>query len=202
MIKKGDKRAEILKHAFEVFMEKGYENASITSLQEHMKISRGVIYSYFDSKDALFEAVMEKYMLRVLDIFFPKFENKDVTVSERIELLREHMRSVEQFLSEIDGMDVKILNYSVLFIQASKKYPDLLERIKKYKNEDFKAWKLAVKRSVEKGEIRPDVDLDITASLFARISGVFEGFDDLGKNFRQRTGNDLMLMKQILSLNK
>ena len=55
-----DKRTELLKAASKQFLKLGYEGSSINSLARSSGISKESIYRYFSSKEALFEAVVEK----------------------------------------------------------------------------------------------------------------------------------------------
>lgn len=200
MVNKEDKREAILSRAFDVFVEKGYDKVSITTLQEHTKVSRGVLYSYFESKDGLFEAVMNKYMYRIMDAFFPKFDNEDVTISGRIDQLSQYLQTVSRFFVNNDNIDEQVLSYFTLFSQASKKYPALLKRLAENKKKYIEVWKNAVRKSIECGEIREDVDVDMVALHFYKISGTFDGIENLGKDFGQRAENDVLLMKQVLLL--
>ena len=46
--------------ATELFAEHGYEHTSIEAVLEQTGVSRGSLYHHFASKQALFEAVVEK----------------------------------------------------------------------------------------------------------------------------------------------
>jgi AcrR family transcriptional regulator len=54
-----DTRAEILKKALLLFMEKGYRDVSYQHLVKKTGLSKGAIYHYFESKEALLWAVFE-----------------------------------------------------------------------------------------------------------------------------------------------
>jgi len=53
------RKAEIVAAARQLFQEKGYENAAIQDVMAQLGIAKGTIYHYFQSKEALFEAVIE-----------------------------------------------------------------------------------------------------------------------------------------------
>jgi AcrR family transcriptional regulator len=56
---KEERRSDILAAAKKVFARKGYHATTIADIAKTAKLSYGSIYWYFDSKDALFHALME-----------------------------------------------------------------------------------------------------------------------------------------------
>ncbi|HZK26896.1 MAG TPA: TetR/AcrR family transcriptional regulator [Thermoclostridium sp.] len=62
MAKAGSTKEKILDTAFKIFMENGYEEASVRMILEESKATTGSFYYYFPSKEALFEAVIERYL--------------------------------------------------------------------------------------------------------------------------------------------
>lgn len=59
-MKKGERRKqELLKIAYRMFIEKGYENTSIDEIIAEAGIAKGTYYYYFESKEATLEAVIE-----------------------------------------------------------------------------------------------------------------------------------------------
>ena len=59
-MKKGEKRKqELLKIAYRMFVEKGYDNTSIDEIIARAGIAKGTYYYYFPSKEATLEAVID-----------------------------------------------------------------------------------------------------------------------------------------------
>ncbi len=56
-----EKRNHILKAANSLFLEKGYEAASVDDILESAKISKGTFYHYFSHKLELLEAIVENF---------------------------------------------------------------------------------------------------------------------------------------------
>lgn len=52
------KRLELIQIAFKIFMEKGYENTTITDILRASGISKGAMYHYFDKKEDILDAVL------------------------------------------------------------------------------------------------------------------------------------------------
>lgn len=61
------RRPMILDAAFEVFLEKGYEGASMEAIARRAGVSKPVVYSSFKGKDALFGELLKREERRILD---------------------------------------------------------------------------------------------------------------------------------------
>lgn len=55
-----ERRARILAGATEIFIADGYEGASMSRIAETANVSKGTLYNYFPSKEALFGAVVRQ----------------------------------------------------------------------------------------------------------------------------------------------
>lgn len=55
-----DKQKRILDSAATVFAEQGYHYSSIAKICETAQISNGALYKYFENKEALFFAVLDR----------------------------------------------------------------------------------------------------------------------------------------------
>ena len=92
------RKQEILEGAIRVFAEKGYDKATISVIAKELKISQGLCYRYFASKEEIYEAAIEKYADLIL-MEFLKHQNKTGTLRERLEHIGEsivHLMKVEQ----------------------------------------------------------------------------------------------------------
>ena len=52
-------RARIVEHALRLFAEHGYERTSVRMIAEAAGISQGLLYNYYEGKDALLRAIFE-----------------------------------------------------------------------------------------------------------------------------------------------
>jgi AcrR family transcriptional regulator len=59
-----DTRAAIVESAFRLFIERGYEGASMADLVAVTGLSKGAVYHHFKDKDALHDAAIEHFFLR------------------------------------------------------------------------------------------------------------------------------------------
>ena len=65
------RRKEILDVAQKLVYTKGYERMSIQDILDELKISKGAFYHYFDSKQALMEALVERMMDEAMNLLDP-----------------------------------------------------------------------------------------------------------------------------------
>ncbi len=62
-------RDRILHGAMELFAERGFGSTSVKSIAERAGVSQGLMYRYFDSKDALLRAIFEEGLRGVWSTF-------------------------------------------------------------------------------------------------------------------------------------
>src|SRR4249920_3983035 len=59
----GSKRRQILDGARKVFMDLGFDGASMNEIARSAGVSKGTLYVYFADKNRLFEAIVEQELL-------------------------------------------------------------------------------------------------------------------------------------------
>lgn len=68
------KKLEIIKIALDLFIENGYEQTKISTIMKSAQLSKGGMYHYFDSKEAILDAVIEYAFSEKLVGFENKFD--------------------------------------------------------------------------------------------------------------------------------
>ena len=68
------RRKQIMDAALELFASKGYSNCSISQLAAHAGISKGLMYNYFDSKEALLMAIIDKGIQDIMSMIDPNHD--------------------------------------------------------------------------------------------------------------------------------
>ena len=59
----------ILDSSKKEFLEKGFQNASLRNISKNAGVTTGALYRYYDSKEALFSALVDEHAGYVLDLF-------------------------------------------------------------------------------------------------------------------------------------
>ncbi len=65
------RRSQILDVAKGVFAEKGYHDAKIDDIVLRARIARGTFYLYFEDKRAIFEELIDRFLVRLGDAILP-----------------------------------------------------------------------------------------------------------------------------------
>lgn len=91
------KRKDILDAASSVFLEQGYERASMDGVAKKAGCSKATLYNYFTSKESLFDAVVRafstNYLTRAADELHSA-DNQSLTLAEKLQRFGEGMLGV------------------------------------------------------------------------------------------------------------
>lgn len=90
-----EKRESIVNAAIEAFQAEGYENTSMDRIAELAGASKRTVYNHFPSKEALFEAVVDRFL-------------GEITTLKRIPYDRG--RSLEEQLADFAAAKVRVLD--------------------------------------------------------------------------------------------
>lgn len=96
----------ILKRAAEVFARVGYASSTINDLVEAAQLSRGALYHYFPSKEAILCGILDDHLQRFLEMI----DNAVTSDRPAIEQLREVTAAIVNFNSQSPDEQIIILN--------------------------------------------------------------------------------------------
>lgn len=160
----------ILFEAFKLFATRTYEQVTFTDLENCTKLTRGAIMYYFKTKELIFRTVCDKYLLNESSIL-KKISDKivpDTTLKELIEL---YIGVIYEIKVEAANFGIKNMNRALINItnQASYYYPNFEIKANNWQVIQIQLWKKVLAFAVKSGEIKSDLDLDITSDLFEDI---------------------------------
>ena len=171
-------REEVIDKAFKVFLRMNYEKASISTLAKACGVVKtGVVY-YFPHKLDLFMAVADKYAIQ-MQTPSNKFAEPAETLAEFID---QYVTGVENTMNSLvslldDGNNPYGCSFNFyyyhLLMQVRLYYPNAEKKIASIFEQNYQLWKSAIQKAKEKGEIRQDVNVEETASVFWQV---FFGF--------------------------
>ena len=140
MTAKGTTKQEILDAALELFSVQGYEATSISQLAEAVGIRKASLYSHFENKqailDALIQTTMEEYekhsVFANADWNDPAFtKNKEMTPEIAVELLRGQVRYIlhDPQISRARKMLTieQFRNPQIATLQTKQNYADVMQ---------------------------------------------------------------------------
>jgi AcrR family transcriptional regulator len=160
-----ERREQILEAAKEVFAEAGYHEASINAIIEHAGIARGTFYLYFESKAAVFDALLDQAMheLRAritrIDIENPDAPPPQVQLREGLVRLLDYVLSDRQLAV-------------ILLSGAQATEAEAATRLDAFFDEVHAVIKLALENGIAIKLVRP-CNTDVTAAaLLGTVRGV------------------------------
>lgn len=79
-----ERKREILDAAVRVFTRKGYEKTSIADIAREIGISQGLCYRYYASKEAIYDAALDKYAAYIVEQDLARAKACGATLREQI----------------------------------------------------------------------------------------------------------------------
>ncbi|HEX3675742.1 MAG TPA: TetR/AcrR family transcriptional regulator [Rhizomicrobium sp.] len=146
--RKEARRPEILEAALAVFAEKGLSAARMEDIAARAGITKGTIYLYFQSKDAVFKALLVE------------------TIGERVRLSTEMLNSFEGSTPDLLAAVLRIIGGFIaqsdrvvllkLVIGEISKFPDLHRFYREQVvDRGMALWEAIIARGIARGEFRP-----------------------------------------------
>jgi AcrR family transcriptional regulator len=79
------RRNEILDAAQKLIYTKGYNQMTIQDVLDELKISKGAFYHYFNSKQALLEALIERIQMEANEMLTPIVDDPHLSAMEKLQ---------------------------------------------------------------------------------------------------------------------
>ena len=153
----------ILSSALSLFARHGFAATSVRMIAAEAGVSQGLLYNYFEGKDALLAAIFERSRADVGASFERARAGGEAGGAERLSRLIEAAFEIVR-----ENQDFWRLSYQL------RMQPEVLERL----GEDLQGWTHAIHRELEEvlGELgSPDLAAE-TLVLFAAIDGAAQHF--------------------------
>lgn len=153
---RGEKHAQILDAAIDVFAEKGFHKARISDVADRAKVADGTIYLYFRNKEELLLTIFEEKMGQLIDGVKAALAPIPDPLERLRAFARYHLAQVEAQRTIAEVLQVEL--------RLSNKF------LKEYRPE--KLWEylniiiLCLQEGQAQGRIRADLDIYIVAWSF------------------------------------
>lgn len=82
-MKKNERKQELLKIAYNMFLTKGYDNTSVDDIINEAQIAKGTYYYYFESKEATLEEVINMMINEEVESA-KRFLNMSISIPEKL----------------------------------------------------------------------------------------------------------------------
>lgn len=159
-------RDEIVAVAFGLFAQKGYSRVSVNEIIKEAQISKGCFYTYFQSKQEVFFAIVENSDMNKATLS----EKIDLSLSP-VERIGEYIRvRLRNFLEESNRQWVKFASEFWATAEFTEDMTALNQKRYKAFEQDIKNILIA---GMDSGHFKKDISLDAFAYvLIALINGV------------------------------
>lgn len=178
----------ILRPAFKLFLMYNYESVSTAKLEEETGLTRGAIFFKYKTKEALFKAVIDKY------VFDFKPGSLDIKgVDSLKEFIDRFLIGIEERMKEMQSLGVPSIhaNGFNLLYQAAKYYPEFNTKISAMFDLGVQIWENIIQKAKESGEIKPTCDVHKTALQFRYLYSGMAFEDSFSKGLNLDSLRDL-----------
>ncbi len=159
------RRREILDAAAQVFARLGFAKARMDDIAQEAGLSKGTLYLYFRSKEALFQALLDSFYEREMQSLRVALERHQGPVPERLQQILNDIlarlqsyRRILPLLYEIYALAARKQVVREAFQAYYRHYADLLAQL--------------LREGMERGEIRSGDPHRLAVALIAHIEGV------------------------------
>jgi AcrR family transcriptional regulator len=139
---------ELLEAAFSVFVEKGFADARLDDIAAKAGVSKGTVYLYFDSKEAIFRAIIGQVADEKLEMLSQLVEAHQGSFAALI-------RQLAQMMAAQISMP-PLVHFPRLIIGESRRFPELAAfYLETAISRGRKVIMRIIERGQETGEFRP-----------------------------------------------
>ena len=158
-------KLQILNNAYRLFLSDNIEKVTISRLEEATQRVRGAIFYHFESKQKIFESVVN-------EMFLPSFQLSskiiDSAHNSSLEIFIETYKCPEERvisqIKDIFNMEDAEICYNNLFSQAYRYCPDFKHKYKEVLNDDLFLWKTALQKA-KKDSTQTECEIEKAASM-------------------------------------
>lgn len=190
--RKDNRREEIVSAAFEEFAAHGYAGARLEDVASRAKVSKGLPYLYFKTKEELFKAVVRSVVTSHFDSIRAKMDTTELPVTD---FLKGPFLSFMQEL--VSSKRVFIMR---LLMSEGHKHPELTQfYFDTVVSPGIETLQSLIERGVEQGEFRETALRDFPQLLVAPMllsifwKALFERHRPLDTNALLKTHIDLVI---------
>jgi AcrR family transcriptional regulator len=168
-----DRKEYIIQKSMELYATKGYQNVTITDLQNALDIGRGTLYYYFRDQDELFLKCMEKYFIEPKQRALNNVP-EDAGIDKMIDSIEEYLHGLEDALLSFDNKAINTSNVNGLMFSAYSKFPALHRKAQRLALKELELWRKAIYHDQRAELVRRDIDRDQVALMFTHVKNTYD----------------------------
>lgn len=168
-----DRKEYIIQKSMELYATKGYQNVTITDLQNALDIGRGTLYYYFRDQDELFLKCMEKYFIEPKQRALNNVP-EDAGIDKMIDSIEGYLHGLEDALLSFDNKAINTSNVNGLMFSAYSKFPALHRKAQRLALKELELWRKAIYHDQRAELVRRDIDRDQVALMFTHVKNTYD----------------------------
>ena len=189
------KQNKILEAAYTVFVDKGYSDTTMDDIVKKSNMSKGAIYHYYNSKKALFIALIDHWETYSFPDFYTK-NKKDKAASEIL-------KDISNVVYDVYEKKKHVFLAEVEFWSLANKDNEVKEKSKLLYDKLLYLFELVVKKGIREKEFKEVDEKVVAMSILSSLQGInwFCLFDDSSIDARMYLDTSIDLLINSLKRN-
>ncbi len=191
-----ERKEQILEAATEVFIRAGFHKARMDDIAKQAGLSKGALYWYFDSKDAIIQGIMDRMFAREFEQM-NAFIDAEMPAREKLEL---YLEMTVEDIARFEALMPIMYEFWAMLLRKKR----VKEVLGSYYKGFFDILIPIIQQGIDRGEFRDVNAEDVAVTVGAFIEGMFvlwAAIPDVVELERHlRAGANLII--ESLSLNK
>jgi len=192
-------REYIIEKAACLFLKNSYEAVSISDISNAIGFTKGALYHHFKNKEELFKAVIDEHFV----IYEIEIDIETATLQEFSDAcLKNAQQTLKKLFSNMVGFE--IIDYMSLIADSFRHYPGFAKDKINFMNNEINKIKTILTNSIKRGEVRSDIDTNLTAQTYFSITLGLAGpiienqaIDQAIERLRGQLSQMYMLLKKV-----
>ncbi|KAF5051435.1 HTH-type transcriptional regulator BetI [anaerobic digester metagenome] len=165
------RRKELMDAAEKLFLEHGYEETAVSDIVKKTGVAQGTFYYYFKSKEAILDAITDKY----LDILIERMEN--IANQENLTAI-EKLLAIFEFTSSFTGDHKGIMDY----IEEGRCAHLQIKFNQRISSETIKPTARIIQQGIEEGVFNTKYPEEASRAYMGVTALILQGVNDLDLN--------------------
>lgn len=159
-------KSYILETSFKLFLQKSFKEVTMKEIVKETGLSKGAFYHYFESKEQLFNEIIDAYYMNFFAIDYSRFNQLNF-----YEFYHDYLKYIDTGINELlnrfaDSKAQNAINYYLLIFDAINLYPGFLEKTIEMTNREFACWEQIIRTARQNGEIKSSMTDEQIAKIF------------------------------------
>jgi AcrR family transcriptional regulator len=155
---KQERKSLITAHAFKIFSEKGYSQATVDDIVSSSGVSKGGIYTYFKSKEEIFLAIAEERLNNRKELI--KTFSTDMTCKEKV---TKYIKWILEWI--IDEKNMLQLKFTFEFWSVTSRNDTIKNFATERYNQVSRDLYKILEEGVHRGEFKSTLDIESTCYI-------------------------------------